>query len=125
MLAGDDDPVRRDAVAAPQVGDQLAQGCRDLFDLGALGLGGGAWLHGLAAAVEKFDPDMLFDLLDAAREGRLRQVSPFGAAAERPGLRDRQDILQPLKPHGIPQVAISARYCAVFAFAIRIFLINC
>ena len=93
MLAGDDDPVERDTVTAAQIDHQLTQRRRDLFNLRPLVQRRRAQLNGLAAAVEQFDPDMVFDLLDAPGKGRLRQVPPFGRRAERPGLRDCEDIL--------------------------------
>jgi hypothetical protein len=80
----------------------LAQGGGDLLDLGALCLSRRAQLHRLSAAVEKRDTDIVLDLPDAAREGRLRQVSTLRRSAERSGLRDGKDVFQPFKPHGAP-----------------------
>jgi IS30 family transposase len=75
---------------------------RNLFDLRALRKGGRPQLNRFAAAVKQLDPDMVFDLLDTPGKCGLGQVPPFSSRAERAGLRDGKDILQPFQSHGAP-----------------------
>jgi len=99
MLTGNDDPVRGNAVAPAKVRNQLAERGGNLFDLCALREDGRSQLHWLAAAIEKLDADVILDLPDSPGKGGLRQVAPFGRAAERPRLRNRKYIFQPLESH--------------------------
>jgi hypothetical protein len=87
---------------ATQIGHQLAQRSGNLLDLRALRLRRRTQLHGLSAAVKKLDPDMVFDLLDTAGKGGLRQVPTLSSTAERTGLGNRKDVFQPFQPHGAP-----------------------
>ena len=64
VLAGNCDAVCGHPFPATKIGDQLAQVIGQFRDLVPLIRRGGQQLHRFAAAVEKFDPDLFFNMLD-------------------------------------------------------------
>jgi hypothetical protein len=116
MLAGQDQFGLGHATAPAQVGLQLPQEPHEMRDLVALFGDVIVQMDGLAAAVEKLCADLVLDVLDAARKGRLRKVPPLCCLAERSRLGDGQDVFQPIKSHQRLQHAIFAYYFNNFEF---------